>query len=291
MFKHLLVPLTGQPADRAALAAALQIARAHDAHVDGLFIRPHPADAVPLLGEGMSGAMIDDIVRAAEAETKALMEASRRLFDDMTATAAVACADAPPAAPAATARWREKLGRAEEVLAHEGRVTDMVVLTRSDEDIHGRLTAAAETALLDSGRPVLLVPENWSGAVGRKVAAAWNGRTEAARAVAGAMPFLQGADAVTVLTAVTGATPVDAAGAANASLIDYLAWRGVQAQGRIVAPGGASVGAALIAAARAADCDLLVQGGYGHSRMREMIMGGVTRHMLAAADLPVLMAH
>lgn len=289
MFKHLLVPLTGQPTDRAALAAALGLARLFNAHVDALFIRRHPADAVPMLGEGMSGAMIDDIVRAAEAETNLLMEASRRLFDDMAATAAVARAAEPPGVSAPTAYWREKLGRLEETLADEGRLTDLIVLTRSVDDPHGRLTVAAETALLDSGRPVLMVPEGWSGPIGLSVAVAWNGRVEAARAVAGAMPFLQAAETVTVLSAETKNT--QGAAAVGEKLSAYLRWRDVRATAQVVHPGAAPVGQALLAAAETAGCDLLVQGGYGHSRMRELIMGGVTRHMFAHAGLPVLMAH
>ncbi|HRJ60607.1 MAG TPA: universal stress protein [Azospirillaceae bacterium] len=287
MLKHLLVPMTGLPADRAALTAALGLARAFDAHVDALFIRQHPADAVPLLGEGMSGAMIDDIVRAAEAETNLLQEAARRLFEALLVEHEVPAADVPPEAPGPTAAWRETVGRPDEMAALEGRLADLIVLPHCGDDPNGRLTLAAETALLDSGRPILLAPATTPTEIGRRIAIAWNGGAESARAVAGAMPFLHAAEAVTVLTAETHATPSTAA----ARLAQHLAWHRTQVRVQVVHPGADAVGHALLSSAKADGCDLLVLGGYGHSRMREMILGGVTRYMLTHADIPVLMAH
>lgn len=287
MLKHLLVPMTGLPADRAALAAALGLARAFDAHVDALFIRQHPADAVPLLGEGMSGAMIDDIVRAAEAETNLLQESARRLFEALLVEYGVPTAESPPEAPGPTAAWRETVGRPDETVALEGRLADLILLPHCGDDPNGRLTLAAETALLDSGRPILLIPPSSPPQIGRNIAIAWNGGAESARAVAGAMPFLNIAETVTVLTAETHATPATAA----SKLARHLAWRRTPAKVQVVHPGADAVGRALLNTAKADGCDLLVLGGYGHSRMREMIMGGVTRYMLTHADIPVLMAH
>lgn len=287
MLRHLLVPMTGLPADRAALTAALGLARAFDAHVEALFIRQHPADAVPLLGEGMSGAMIDDIVRAAEAETNLLQEAARRLFEALLIEHEVPASDVPLATPGPTAFWRETIGRPDETVALEGRLADLIVLPHCGDDPNGRLTLAAETALLDSGRPILLIPPSPPTEIGRRVAVAWNGGAESARAVAGAMPFLHGAETITVLTAETHATPA----AAASNLARHLAWHQTSVAVKVVHPGGDAVGHALLNTAKADGCDLLVLGGYGHSRMREMIMGGVTRYMLTHADIPVLMAH
>jgi nucleotide-binding universal stress UspA family protein len=287
MLKIMLVPMSGGLADRAALGVALSLARDFDAHVDALFVRPHPADAVPLLGEGMSGAMIDEIVHAAEAETKLLLEAAKRTFTEAVAKAGVTETAAPTAVPAPTAAFRELPGRLEEEVATEGRLTDLIVLPHCGHDPNGRMSLAVESALLGSGRPILLVPPEPPKEIGRRVAVGWNGGAESARAVAGAMPFLHAAEAVTVLTAQTPATPAAAAG----RIAQFLAWRGVATTVQVVHPGGDTVGHALLNTAKADGCDLLVLGGYGHSRMREMIMGGVTRYMLAHADMPVLMAH
>lgn len=287
MLKNLLVPLTGQPTDRAALTAGLMIARNFDAHVDALFVRQHPADAVPLLGEGMSGAMIDEIVRAAEAEGALLQEAAQRMFDETVTLAGVPISASPPAAAGPSASWREVTGRMEEVATLEGRLADLIVFPHCADDPQGRLMAAVETALIDSGRPILLAPPVLPVEIGRHVAIAWNGGAEAARAVSGAMPFLHAAEAITVLTAETHATEA----AAGERIAAYLSWHRLPTSVAVVHPGTDTVGHALMHTASARGCDLLVLGGYGHSRMREMIMGGVTRHMLSHAGLPVLLAH
>ena len=133
----------------------------------------------------------------------------------------------------------------------------------------------------------MLAPPEPPTKIGRRIAIAWNGGAQSARAVGCAMPLLQAADGVTVLTAATSATPA----AAAERLAQHLAWHHVATTTQVVHPGSDAVGHALLNAAKADGCDLLVLGGYGHSRMREMIMGGVTRYMLAHADLPVLMAH
>lgn len=289
MLKTLLVPVTGHATDRPALDTALAVARDFDAHVDALFVRPLPADAVPLLGEGMSGAMIDDIVRAAESETAALRDAARKMFDEAVADAGVAVRHdpAPAGEPLPTAAFRMMNGRPEDVLVVESRFADLVVFPHPAEDPADRQSTTIETVMISSGRPVMLAPAERPREIGRHVAIAWNGKAEAARAVTGAMPFIASADTVHVLTADTKTT----SGTAGRRLAEYLAWHGIETEPRVVTPEGVVVGQALMDAAVAASCDLLVLGGYGHSRMREMIMGGVTRHMLGHPGIPVLMAH
>ena len=132
----------------------------------------------------------------------------------------------------------------------------------------------------------MAVPRDWHGAVATRVAIGWDGSAEAARAVADAQPLLRLADSVVVIgigEALGGTGSPDA-------LAEALAWRGIQA-GATRAEEVDGVGASLLAAANAADCDLLVIGGYGHSRLREMILGGATRGVLGAGTLPVLMSH
>jgi nucleotide-binding universal stress UspA family protein len=117
---------------------------------------------------------------------------------------------------------------------------------------------------------------------------AWNGSTEQARATTFAMPFLQHAASVTVLT-VKGGTGV--AGPMGAQLCRYLQLNGVPANSHTVDLDGRSTGEAILATANSLGCDLLIKGAYTQSRLRQMIFGGATRHILAHAALPVLMAH
>lgn len=285
--KTILVPLAGTDGDTVALNAALKVARDFDAHVDALFVKLDPRDAVPMLGEGMSGAMVEEIMRAAEGESNVHLAAARRHFEAAARAAQVELRDAPSAVEGPSARWREVVGRIEEVVPQEGRLSDLLVFSHAslDRDTQGYVTV--ETALLGAARPLLLAPGDLPAEIGRTVAVAWNGNAESARAVAGAMPFIQSADVVHVLTAETSATQA----AAGRRMAEYLAWHDVNVQLTIVSPGSEPVGQAIINKATQLGSDLLVMGGYGHSRMREMILGGVTRYVLNHAGLPVLMAH
>ena len=285
--KTILVPLAGTDSDPVALNAALKVARDFDAHVDALFVKLDPRDAVPMLGEGMSGAMVEEIMRAAEGESNVHLSSARRHFEAAVQAGQVELRDAPSAVEGPSARWREMVGRVEEVVPQEGRLADLLVFARTSLDRDAQGYATVETALLGAARPLLLVPKTLPADIGRTVAVAWNGNPESARAVAGAMPFIRSADMVHVLTAETSATKP----AAGRRMAEYLSWHGINVQLTIVTPGSAPVGQALINKATELGSDLLVMGGYGHSRMRELILVGVTRHVLNHAGLPVLMAH
>lgn len=285
--KTILVPLAGTDSDPVALNAAFAVAGAFDAHVDALFVKLDPRDAVPMLGEGMSGAMVDEIMRAAEGEAITHLGVARRHFDAAVRAGAVELRDVPAGLEGPSARWREETGRVEEVVPQEGRLADLLVFAHTALDRDTQAYATVETALLGTGRPLLLVPRALPERIGRTVVVAWNGNRESARAVAGAMPFIQNADTVHVLTAETSATTA----ASGRRIADYLAWHGVNIQLTILHPGSEPVGQAIMNKATALGGDLLVMGGYGHSRMRELILGGVTRYVMNHTGLPVLMAH
>ena len=142
-------------------------------------------------------------------------------------------------------------------------------------------------ALFETGRRVLVAPLLAPTSLGRNIAIAWNGSAEASRAVANAIPFLTRSEAVIILAAETDKTPHSTAG----ELATYLAWHSIAAEIGDFSPERPSVGEALLGEATSRGADLLVMGGYSHSRMRQLILGSVTRHVLTAAELPVLMAH
>jgi nucleotide-binding universal stress UspA family protein len=139
---------------------------------------------------------------------------------------------------------------------------------------------------MQSGRPVLLAPAEPPSGIGYVVAVAWNGSPEGVRALAAALPFLEKADAVSLITS----GDADAAGSLGA--VDYLAWHGVNAAQRSVAAGsGRHVGRILFEAARDAGADLLVMGAFGHGPWRQQLFGGATRSALATMPLPLLLMH
>jgi nucleotide-binding universal stress UspA family protein len=142
------------------------------------------------------------------------------------------------------------------------------------------------TALFNTARPILLVPEPGLEDSARTIAVAWNGTAEATRALSGALPLLLNADRIHVLTAATPRTQVET----GAALSEYLGWQGLICEVHPMYP-ETGVGPALLARAKELGADLLVMGGYGRSRMRERIFGGVTQHVLDHHDIPILIAH
>jgi nucleotide-binding universal stress UspA family protein len=281
----ILVPLLGGKTDSIRLAAAVDVAQRFGAHVNGLFVRIDPRDAIPVIGEGVSPAVIKQLTQAAAAEMGRRSAAGRKTFDAICGKAGIAISDKPKAA--ASAGWSELTGRRDVVIPKKARTSDLTVLCRPDEHTPSELEAVLEATLFGGGRPLLIVPPKGAPTLGHTVAVAWNDSTEAARAVAGAMPFLEAADAVHVLSAATWRTEADA----DLDLVQYLDLRGIACTRRAVTIDGESVGAALLAAATEAGTDLLVMGGYGRTRLSELVLGGVTRHVLAHSKVPILISH
>jgi nucleotide-binding universal stress UspA family protein len=169
-----------------------------------------------------------------------------------------------------------------------GRVFDMVVLARPGDEWQSPSMITLESALFESGRPVLIAPPASPRSLATNILVAWNQSTEQARTMADAMPFLSAAERITILT-VEGAT---VAGPSGEQMARSLAMNGIKAETMTLKPTGKrSAGETILAKADELGCDLIVKGAYTQSRLRQMIFGGTTRHILANAKLPVLMAH
>jgi nucleotide-binding universal stress UspA family protein len=179
-------------------------------------------------------------------------------------------------------------GTTDDIVGYYGRHADLIIMQRSGAPV---LAQALEAALFKSGRPLLLIPPQWRAAtIGRRILVAWNGKREAARAVADAMPFLEGADRVVVAT-VDAKPAFDVPVQPGADIVDHLKRCGVPAELRNVDGLGRSAEEALVEEARAIDADVIVMGGYGHSRFREFVFGGVTRALTETAPTPLFLSH
>lgn len=280
----ILVPLSGEAHDRVALAAAYHVAQPFRSHITGLFVRPDPVDAIGVF-QGIPPEMVDRVTRAATTTWNDRARLARQAFDEARAAADAALADRPTGTDTVTAHWREVTGADDLLLVGNGRLADLIVFA-------GMRSAEAEVkdrfaiALFHSVRPVLLVPEQGIEASPRTVVIAWNGTAEASRALCGALPLLLNAERLHVLTAATPRTRVESGDA----LAEYLSWHGMICEVHPMYPEN-EVGPALLARAKELEADLLVMGGYGRSRMRERIFGGVTQYVLDHHDIPVLIAH
>ncbi|MFQ5958687.1 MAG: universal stress protein, partial [Alphaproteobacteria bacterium] len=185
------------------------------------------------------------------------------------------------------AHLRVETGRDEDLTALAGRVADLIVVARAGKDDDVPLRTTLEAALLESGRPLFVVPPEGIRGPLTTVAIGWNGSAEAARAVTHALPLLAKAEHVAVVSVEEGVRP----GPSADDLVDYLAWHDLSATTHAMKAGYGSTGEALLAEAAEIGAGLMVMGAYTHTRLRRMIFGSATEHMLNAADIPVFMMH
>ena len=281
-YKTVAVHLTDEHRLPGVLGAALRIARSEGAHLIGLAVIP-PIIVVPG-SEGMAGDVIEEHRDVYRQELGRM----RKAFAEATA------------GPDVSAEWREidcetdnPFGDVGTVALKHMRSADLVVASQANPGwaFSGALDVA-ETLILNSGRPVLMLPRS-AGATesGRRILVAWNARREAARAVFDALPLLKSADEVKI-TWVDPESERRAAGdLPGAEIAETLARHGVRCETVAAAGDARNVGAALLATTKAQSCDMLVMGCYGHSRLREMVFGGASRHVLAHMATPVLLSH
>ncbi len=193
----------------------------------------------------------------------------------------------------ATGRITAPLDRLPTALARAARLADLCVLGQpAGHDLEFDTTALAEAAFMDSGRPAIILPHaGLPSSVLRRVLVAWNGSREATRAVHDALPLLAAAEQTTLLIIDSSAQDGSDGSPAGADIAAHLARHGVRIDVRTTPSGQLSVGDVLLSQAAEEGADLLVMGGYGHSRLRETVLGGATRRVLAQMTLPVLMSH
>jgi nucleotide-binding universal stress UspA family protein len=280
--KSILVHLELSPVLEATLETALLAARRFDAHLEGVHIRPGQPDVIAAGADGFVAAA-PDLVAGFEREAKERAERATAQFQAFAARHQLP----RTAAAGPSADWRIELAGGQTAVGSAGRVYDLLVLGRPLKDSMTPSMAALETALFESGRPILVAPPTAPAALGRRVVIAWNCSSETARTVAMTMPFLKQAERVTVLTVEKGTVP----GPSGDLLARSLERHGIACDFKDVPGDQRSPGQAILEESAALGADLLLKGAYTHSRLRQMIFGGATSHILAEAELPVLMAN
>ncbi len=283
--RKFLLPLSSSASGEVALHTALLLTRRFNAHLQVIHVRLESWPMAPLAVEGMPGAMIDEIITASERESGSRVSGLRALFDAATAEHGVAVQPAKLGQEAASAGFSEVSGREEEIIAYQARLSDLTIVPHpaAGEDVAN--AEALHAVLFDSGRPVLLSPLTRPATIGSRIAVAWNGLSNAAAALGSAMPFIRSADAVRILTS----PEYFRRGPSAQEVASYIAYHGVTADIAEFASIDRVVGAGLLRAAGEFQADLMSMGAYSSSRLRELILGGTTRHVLENADLPVLM--
>jgi len=286
--KSILAVLSGSPSDRVSLSTAYSVGKSFDSHIDALHAHGDPRDAIPVIGEGMSGPLVEEILQVAERDATTRSQRARASFDAWQKEHNIPVVDAPPPPGAVSCAWREEQGSEEDVVTRRGRVADLIVVARPADAKDLVTESVVEAVLFDTGRPVLVAPPEPPASMGERVVIFWNGSIQVARAIGHAMPLLRRAKDVQVFTADESKHEE---ASSDSGLVRHCGWHGVTATVKRFHPAARSTAEALMNEAYSANADLLVMGAFTQSRLRQMILGGVTRKVLAESKIPVLMAH
>jgi nucleotide-binding universal stress UspA family protein len=288
MPKRILLPATGDAADPPVFATALTAARLFDGHMTALHVRPDPRRDLAALAAGDIGLTtgLDATLARMEADADSRERTAEAAWRDFCEGNGVILAESPGPA-GVTCEFVCEIGAEGDWIAEHGRVADLIVAGRGRKD-GILLMDVIEAALMDTGKPVLLASDPPPASLSRTVAIAWKNTREAGRAVAAALPFIRRATRVIVFTVEEQSESQDRS---HLRLVRSLRWHTPEVSARVLQRNGHSPVEVLLDAVGKAGCDLLVMGGYGHTRLREAVFGGFTRAVLEQAPLPVLMAH
>lgn len=285
--RKILVPLCGEGREDAALQTAVGIARDIGAHLEGMFMRHDPREAMNYATDYCSAAMIEQLMGQVESRNKESGAVARKRFE-------AALAHHPEALkkrktdPGFSAAYVERTGTEMNLMVEQGRVSDLIVMEKPGPADDSHISEAMQAALRYTGRPVLVVPGAAPPLRARRIGIAWNGSLEAARAVSCALPLIERAEEVVVLIAAGR----DTDDLAEGNLLDYLSCHSAQA--RVFRIGGSaqrSDGEEILSALSDYQVDLAVLGAYTRGDLRRLIFGGVTGTLLRRTDRPLLMVH
>lgn len=284
-YKDILVHVDNGRNAEVRIALAMELARQHAAHLVGI----SGYEPIPVLGlsTGSTGSYLD-------VQTIDMLQRQAREAALTAAEADAAHFSAAAERVGISHEWRTVEGEIAHLVTIHARYADLAILGqpapgRVDQ---GSVTHLPESVLMGAGRPVLMVPyagrfDNFA----RRVLVTWNATREAARALHDALPLLQSAEQVTVLTIVPAGESEPDDDLPSIDITHHLARHGIKADAGTSVAEDIEVGDLILSRAADFGSDLIVMGGYGHSRLREFVLGGATRSLLRHMTVPVLLSH
>jgi len=279
-YKDLLVGLDSDASARERIEIAAALAERFAAHLVGLY--PLPMPEAPRHFGYYDPALLNPFFEELRARARDAADKTREVFEHIASLHGV------------SAEWREIPEGADADPAVHARYADLAIFGQLEPDSGepDMIRPRPEQVTLASGRPILVVPYagNFPN-LGRRVVIGWNASREAARAVNDAMPLLTAAEIVSILTIDPREGPRAHGELPGADISLHLARHGVKAEIERTVSADLPVGEVLLSRAADLGADLLVMGAYGHSRARELLLGGATRSLLRSMTLPVLMSH
>lgn len=292
--RKILVPLSGQydPEDpesleKPALETAIALGRRLSAHVEVFCIAAQPSETFGYLSPWLPTYGMKDVLDMVAKESDKRRERAATLFEQVASAFSAPRLSAPEANTVAgfSVNFIKQVGTVHASVPVRGRLADLIVTACLPVEQNGIMPTILEAALRETGRPVLISPPNACEAFGKKIAIAWNGSAEAARAVGSAMEFLEAADEVVVISAKENG----AFEPAGDSLAEYLRWHGVPVSIVSADDDRTSPGERLLNQVAQAQADMLLMGAYTRNPLQQLISGGVTTEVLEKMPVPVLM--
>jgi len=283
--RSILVPIRGDGKGESVLDHALCLAERHNAHLEILHCRPKPEDMIPY-GVPVPASLRKSLISSASELADEEERKVRKLFHEYCEKRGLPeVDDFPWPQDGVSATWREATGKQANVIGVRGRLVDLIAVPKPDYSQNLGLNTL-QAALLESGKLVLMCPPKPCERLGEKVAIAWNGSGEAARAITAALPILEKAEEVVLMAPSHKDLPVS-----DKEAKIYLETHGVSCSLKSFPTPTKAVAETLLDNAREAGADCLLMGAYGKSRQREMIMGGVTQYVVDHSEMPILFMH
>ncbi len=285
--KTILAPLYDSALDTVVVDAAAKLAVQFNAHLETLLLRVSIDVASEFISSRIDTKhyrqLLDELAHQIESDERAVKEK----FEQIISNARISLSDDPSSNAQPSASWRVETGDPAEVLARCGGAYDLIVAGHPSLSSEiSKSSQVLDAAIFNTARPVLLTSQTIAPTIGEVILLAWNRGIPAGRALLAAHPFLEKSKRVVILTIVTEAKQ----GPEPEDIAKNLAWHGVSAEVKRISPSSKTVADIIMEEAVAIDADLIVMGAYSQSRVRERVLGGVTKAIMNRADLPVLMA-
>lgn len=280
--RHLLVPLSSEVDPKSSLGTGFLVANEFNAHLEAIFYKNPLGGPIPF---GIDAQLFEDYQRERMEDQDKAAIAAHQVFDDRLIERKIDYLEGPIPAERPSAAWRVSETPLVWGIRNEGAASDLIIVGRSANNTSHIPYDLMEESLFYTGRPILIASEKPPKNTGRKILIAWNRTRQSARAITAARPFIEFAKQVIVFSVATGVKQ----GPSAEQIGKYLGWHQIKNEVVEIPPDDRPVGEALLDEAEKREVDLIVMGAYSHSRLRELLLGGVTKHVLEHAALPVLM--
>jgi len=286
--KSVLVPLNDGPGCLHVLQTAFVVAKRFGAHISGVHVQRSAADSEPYVFANLTGQLKETVISESMRAAQNSAETIRNQFEDACRKADVPVLNQPQSKDGVSASFEVLEGRPADVLIERARLADVTAIESPQLDENtirqAPIGETLESILLGSGRPVLIVPKQWQARPCQHAAIGWNESVQCARALAMTIPWLRLMDRVTLLVSRARAPRAD-------RVIQYLQTHGISAEVKTLNRGEMTAGEAILQRCDEFAADLLIVGGYSTARPRQLLFGGVTRHLMKNTDVVTVMVH